>query len=322
MRIWFIGGGEFAASCLFCLSAESAHLRFEKIVTGEPTKAGRGLGERVSAVERAACELGLAFERTGPLSRNEKLKNAMIADPPDLVFVVDFAQIIKEPFLNGPQHGCLNIHPSLLPRWRGAAPVQRAILNGDAVAGVTVFRLVKELDSGPILAQKEVPIPIDVDSTELFKNLALTGSQIAIQSVQSIIEGNCQFSEQNSEFATYAVKLTKEEARISWERSCISVHNTVKAFASSFGAFVTIGGKRLKVWRTELTNTIPVDVEGAPGTILSLAEGDPVIGCADGALRLVEVQSEGKRRVSGAEWLRGAGLKGIRLEEGGVLTPE
>jgi len=291
----------------------SGRMPFEKIVTGEPTKAGRGLKEQASAVERACGELGLAVERTGPLRHNEKLKNAMTADPPDLAFVVDFGQIIAEPFLNGPRHGCLNIHPSLLPRWRGAAPVQRAILNGDAVTGVTVFRLVKELDAGPVLAQREVPIPLGVNSAELLKTLALAGSQIALKSVESTIEGNYQFSEQNSEFATYAAKLTKEEARISWDLGCMSVHNTVRAFASSFGAFVTVRGKRLKVWRTELVDTVPVNAGGAPGAILSQAgEEDPVVACADGALRLVEVQSEGKRRVSGAEWFRGVRITDCR----------
>jgi len=302
MKIWFIGGGSFAASCL---AAMRDRLRFEKIVTSEPSKAGRGLRDRVSPVERTVVEFGMTVERTGPLRLNEKLKNAMTTDPPDVAFVVDFGQIIEEPFLNGPKHGCLNIHPSLLPRWRGAAPVQRAILNGDAVTGVTVFRLVKELDAGPILAQTEIPLPILTDAAELFQTLALAGSQIAVQSVKSIIEGNYQFSEQNSEFATYAVKLDKEEAGISWDRCCLSVHNTVRAFAASSGAFATVMGKRLKIWRTAPVDALPVDVDEEPGTIFSPYGEDPVVACANGAVRLMEVQSEGKRRISGAEWFRG-----------------
>jgi methionyl-tRNA formyltransferase len=146
----------------------------------------------------------------------------------------------------------------------------------------------------------------------LIKILALTGSQIAVQSVKLIIDGNCQFSEQNSEFATYAAKLDKAEAQISWNLDCFRIHNTVRAFAASSGAFITIRGKRLKAWRTA-----PVNAAGAPGTVLSPADGDPVVACAAGAIRLMEVQSEGKRKVSGAEWFRGA-----RLEEGDVLTPD
>ncbi|MDR2137084.1 MAG: hypothetical protein LBO68_02230 [Synergistaceae bacterium] len=359
MRIWFVGGGAFAASCLARLSER---FFFEKIVTGHPTKAGRGMKDRVSQVEQIAEELGLTaiLERTGPLSRNEKLTEIVSTDPPDLMFVIDFGQVIREPFLNGPRYGCLNIHPSLLPRWRGAAPVQRALMNGDGKTGVTVFRLVEEMDAGPILAQVEVPITLETTSEELFEVLAAMGSDAAIQSVGSLIEGSIQrssgespersslegspeensieessikkssieesfiekssieesyiegssrFSAQNSEFATYAAKLTKEEAEVFWTQNYLHIHNIVRAFASSSGAFIVAEGKRLKLWRTT-----PVEEEGQPGQVLRFLDGDPVIACEGGALRLREVQNEGKRKVGGADWACGG-----RLEVGGVL---
>jgi methionyl-tRNA formyltransferase len=297
----------------------SEHLTFRKIVTGLPTRAGRGLAERVSRVERAAAERALAVERTGPLSQNGALLEALFSDPPDLIFVVDFAQLIREPFLSAPRFGCLNIHPSLLPRWRGAAPVQRALMHGDAVTGVTVFRLAEEMDAGPILAQAKVPVPSEATSAELFNILALTGSRIAVEGVESLIEGSYQFLDQNSDFSTYAPKLSKEEAGISWGWDCPRIHNTVRAFDSSTGAFVFFGGKRLKLWRV-----FPIEAEdlsagdslggGPPGKILRFAEGDPVVACGSGALRLMEVQTEGRRRVSGSEWARGE-----RLETGRVM---
>jgi methionyl-tRNA formyltransferase len=261
------------------------------------------LRERPSNVEKNALELGfsMALERTGPLSQNQALTREMIRNPPDVAFVVDFGQIVREPFLNGPRYGCLNIHPSLLPRWRGAAPVQRALLNGDATTGVTVFRLAAELDAGPILAQREIPIPLTADSTELFETLALAGSQIASRGVKSLIDNSCQFSDQNSKLATYAAKMTKGEAEIFWTQNYLRIHNTVRALASSTGAFTMVLGKRLKLWRT-----IPVDAQGDPGRILSFEEGDPVVACFNGAVRLLEVQSEGKRKISGGEWARGA----------------
>jgi methionyl-tRNA formyltransferase len=285
------------------------NLVFEKILTGLPSKAGRGMAERASRVEEAALKLGLPVERTGPLSRNDALAEALSSEQPDIVFVVDFAQLIREPLLSAPRYGCLNIHPSLLPRWRGAAPVQRALLNGDAVTGVTVFRLVEELDAGPILAQKEVPVPLTMTSEELFEILASAGSQIAAQGVESITESNCQFSNQNSEFATYADKVSKAETRVLWDRDCVEVHNAVRAFASATGAFTFFEGKRLKLWRT-----VPVDAGGPPGSVVRFVEGDPVVACAKGALRLLEVQSEGKRRVGGADW-----ACGCRLEAGSVM---
>jgi methionyl-tRNA formyltransferase len=287
----------------------SGSLAFEKILTGFPSKAGRGLAERVSRVEEAARKLGLPVERTGPLSRNEGIAEALSAAPPDIVFVVDFAQLIREPLLSAPRHGCLNIHPSLLPRWRGAAPVQRALLSGDAVTGVTVFRLAEELDAGPILRQREIPVPLTMTSTELFDILASAGSQIALEGVKSIVEGNCQFSNQNSEFVTYADKVSKAETRVSWDWSHLQIHNAVRAFASSTGAFTFFGGKRLKLWRT-----VPVGAGGIPGRVVCFIEGDPVVACAEGALRLLEVQAEGKRRTGGADW-----ACGCRLEAGSVM---
>jgi methionyl-tRNA formyltransferase len=288
----------------------SEHLQFEWVVTNRPTRAGRGLRERPSAVEQTALALGLPLERTGTLSQNETIQETLASNPPDLIFVVDFGQLIREPFLSTPIHGCLNIHPSRLPRWRGSAPVQRAILNGDLATGVTVFRLTEELDAGPVLTQTQTPIPLLMDSTELLKILALEGSQIAVQGVESIIEGSYQFSEQNSELSTYAAKLKKTEAEVSWGQDSIHVHNTVRAFASSTGAFVSVRGKRLKLWRTA-----PVDAQGEPGRILSLAEGGLVVACAEGAIRLAEVQAEGKRRMSGADW-----ACGDRLRAGEGLT--
>jgi methionyl-tRNA formyltransferase len=294
-------------------------LVFEKIFTGLPSKAGRGLAERVSRVEDAARNLGLSVERTGPLSQNGAVAETLASDPPDIVFVVDFAQLIREPLLNAPRYGCLNIHPSLLPRWRGAAPVQRALLNGDAVTGVTVFRLTAEMDAGPILGQQEVPVPLAMTSEELFGILALAGSQIAVRGVESIIEDSCQFSDQNSEFATYADKVSKQETQVLWNRDHVQIHNAVRAFASATGAFTFFGGKRLKLWRTLPVETVFAGA-GVPGSVVCFIEGDPVVACAKGALRLLEVQAEGKRKVSGADWACGYKACGHRLETGSVMV--
>ncbi|GHV46356.1 methionyl-tRNA formyltransferase [Synergistales bacterium] len=287
VRIWFIGGGGFAA---LCLKHMSERLRFEKIITAPPTRAGRGLAERPSRVEEAATELGLSVEYYASLFP--------LSDPPDLAFVIDFARLIKEPLLSAPRFGCLNIHPSLLPLWRGAAPVQRALLAGDATSGVTVFRLVEEMDAGPILKQTEVAVPFSMSADELFGLLAFTGSQIAVESVEFLSRGaTLQYSEQNQDLATYAPKLSKAEAQISWGLDAFQIHNLVRAFASSIGAFTFHNGKRLKLWRTDL-----IEPQGGEG-----AEGDPVAVCGQSCLRLIEVQPEGKRRMSGAEWLRGLG---------------
>ncbi|MDR1873821.1 MAG: methionyl-tRNA formyltransferase [Synergistaceae bacterium] len=309
MKLWFVGSGSFAALCLTYMSRK---LFFDKIVTGCPTTSGRGLEKRPSRVEEAAVRMGLIVERTGPLSQNEEIMEAISADPPDLIFVVDFGQLIKEPLLNAARHGCLNIHPSLLPRWRGAAPIPRALMNGDAVTGVTLFRLTEKMDAGPILRQVEIPVDIAATSDQLYESLAFAGSEIACRGVQSLLDGSCRFLDQNSEFATYADKISKTEAQISWTQNSLQIHNTVRAFAFSSGAFVVTGGGRLKLWRT-----LPVEVAvvGSPGEILCFIEGEPVVACSYGALRLQEVQAEGRRRMSGADWACGG-----RLRAGEVLT--
>jgi methionyl-tRNA formyltransferase len=256
--------------------------------------------------------MGLIVERTGLLSRNDGIMEVISADPPDVVFVVDFGQIIKEPFLSAARYGCLNIHPSLLPRWRGAAPISRALMNGDAVTGVTLFRLTEQMDAGPILSQVEIPVNVETTSNELYETLAFTGSQIACDGVQSLVNGNCCFLEQNSEFTTYADKISKAEAQVSWTQNSLQIHNKVRALAFSSGAFVSTGEGRLKLWRT-----LPVEVavEGSPGEILCFMEGEPVVACLEGALRLREVQAEGRRKMSGANW-----ACGVRLKAGEVLA--
>ena len=310
-RLWFMGSGAFGARCLEHLCAS---LSFERVITGNPTRAGRGLKESVSRVEAAALTLGLPLERTGPLLQNEALLRAVEADPPDAVFVVDFSQRIREPFLNVPRWGCLNIHPSLLPRWRGAAPIQRALMNGDAETGVTLFRLVPEMDAGPVLRQVSVPVGLTDSASGLYEKLSSRGSQIALEGVQCLLNRPnnvfhfCQ--EQDDSVASYAPKIDKAEGGVSWAWEALRIHNVVRALDASFGAFVAVRGTRLKIWRT-----LPLGGgERDAGRVLRFFDGFPVVGCGGGALRLDEVQAEGKKRVGGDEWARG-----LRLKEGDVL---
>ncbi len=315
-RLWFMGSGAFAARCLTHLSASlPPGVSLERVITGNPTRAGRGLRETVSRVEEVALALGLPLERTGPLSENGPLLEAVTASPPDAILVVDFAQLIREPFLDAPRWGCLNIHPSLLPRWRGAAPVQRALMSGDVETGVTVFRLVPEMDAGPILRQVSIPVEPTATASELYEKLSLRGSQIALEGVQYLLNRPNNvfhfFKKQDDGAATYAPKIGKAEGGVSWDWEALRIHNVVRALDASFGAFAAVRGTRLKIWRT-----LPCgEGEGKDvGCVLRFSDGFPVVGCGGGALRLDEVQAEGKRRVGGDEWARG-----LRLEEGDML---
>ena len=307
LRVWFVGGGPFAA---LCLEALNGLLPLERVITGNPTRSGRGLKETPSRVEERALSLGLPLEHTGPLSRNEGLLSALQDAPPDAVFVVDFAQLVKEPWLSAPRWGCLNIHPSLLPRWRGAAPVQRALMNGDPETGVTVFRLVREMDAGPILRQARTPLALTDGASTLYERLSQLGAEIAVAGLRELSEGGAAWTEQDGSRATLAPKLSREEAGVSWSWDAERIHNIVRALDASGGAFAAFRGGRLKLWRT-----CPAEGAGPAGRILSLSGDGPVVACASGALRLAEVQAEGKRRTGGADWARG-----LRLQEGDALA--
>mgnify|MGYP002626828470 CR=1 FL=1 len=208
-NIWFIGTGKFAALCLEELT--NNHISIQRIITGLPTISGRNKRENPSAVELTASSLGLKSERTGKLSENASLIKALDDENPAIIFVIDFGQIIREPFLS---RMCLNIHPSLLPEYRGAAPIQRALLEGKQYTGVSVFRLVKAMDAGEIFSQKRIEISPDDNASNLYARLSRIGSEIAADAVKNI--ASLKFTKQDDSQATYAQKLSKEDFVLSF----------------------------------------------------------------------------------------------------------
>lgn len=298
--MWFIGTGIFASLCLEGLVKRG--LTFSRIITGNPTRSGRNNKENPSAVEIKANGLGLTVTRTGKLSQNDELITALEAENPSIIFVVDFGQIIREPFLS---RMCLNIHPSLLPEYRGAAPIQRALLDGHNHTGVTVFRLAAKMDAGEILAQSEIDIAPSENASDLYLRLSEIGCRIASESLKNELA----FSPQNDSFATYAPKIEKPEFELSFTDSAFRFVNTVRALDMSGGAYAVIHGRRVKIWRACVRN----DTAGEIGHVVN-AEGNPIIMCADFGVELQEVQSEGKKKMSGREW-----SAGLRLKAGDVL---
>ena len=299
-NIWFTGTGNFAALCLENLIENG--LKFSKIITGLPTRSGRNGKENPSAVELKANLLGLVVTRTGKLNENENLLAELKSNTPDLIFVIDFGQIIKEPFLSLPEYGCLNIHPSLLPEYRGAAPIQRALLDGKNYTGVSVFRLVKAMDAGGILAQEKFLIPEDFNASDLYRELSKIGCKIAAEALSKIPEFN--LTPQDDSLATFADKLNKSDFELSFSMTAKNFCNTVRALDMSGGAFIMIKDKRVKIWRSKIHN----EKSKTPGIVVN-CEKNPVISCEDFCIELIEVQSEGKKRTFGEEWSRGLRLK-------------
>lgn len=300
-RFWFAGSGSFGARCLSILSES---LIFERVVTAPPRPAGRNLSQRETAVEIAAVQAGLDVTRTADFNRDPILLDLFGKRPPESIVVIDFAQKISEPFLSLSPVGCLNIHPSLLPSYRGAAPIQRSIMNGDPATGVTVFRLVPEMDAGPVLALKAFPTGDDETFGEVAEKLAAEGSRLLLEGLELLRQGRISFKEQVHENASFAPRISKSETELSWENPSRKVHDLVRAMNPVPGSFVFVHGKRLKIWKTGL-----LPDTGEPGVITGFRDGNPVVACLAGAVEVIEVQLEGKKRTGGAEWIRGSSLK-------------
>ena len=301
-NIWFTGTGNFAALCLENLINEG--IKFSKILTGLPTRSGRNGKENPSAVELKASSLGLNVSCTGKLSDNKELIAALESEQPDVIFVVDFGQIIRPPFLT---RMCLNIHPSLLPEYRGAAPIQRSLLDGKDCTGVTVFRLAEAMDAGDILAQARTEIRPDDYASDLYPRLADLGCELAVNALNA---QTLTFTPQDDSLATYAPKLDKSDFTLSFNTTARDFVNRVRALDMSGGAYVMIRGKRVKIWRAAICKDFTAQT---PGQVLK-AKGNPVITCCGRGVELLQVQSEGKKKSSGDEWSRG-----VRLQYGEIV---
>lgn len=271
------------------------------VYTRAPKPAGRGQAERKSPVHVAAEGFGIPVLTPRSL-KGEAEQAAFAAHGADLAVVVAYGLILPKPILDAPQLGCLNLHGSLLPRWRGAAPIQRAVLAGDARTGVMVMRMDEGLDTGPVGLVEEMPIGPDMTSGELHDRMMLVGADLMGRALAALERGSLTFTPQREEGVTYAHKLDKAEARIDWTRPAAEIHNLIRGMSPFPGAWfeLSLGGQATRV--KALRSTVAAD-SAAPGTILP----GLTIACGEGAVRLVTVQREGKAAMDAATFLRGAG---------------
>jgi len=273
------------------------------VVTNLDKPAGRGMKMTPSPVKKAALELGLEVIQVAR-ARDPELHERIAEIAPDIAVVVAYGSILPKRLLDLPRKGFVNLHFSLLPLYRGAAPVQRAIMNGDEVSGASVMVLTEGMDEGPVLALEELGIGYDDTTRSYGERLARQGAPLLVETVRSFVEGGLVPEPQDDSAATYAPKLTTEDARIDWTASSERIHDLVRALDPDPGAWTTLMGTRLKVFKA-----IPVE---AP----SLAAGQPavldglVVGTGDGAVRLDEVQPATKRRMDGSDFARGLRLAG------------
>ncbi len=299
-RTIFMGTPDFAVPSLLAL-ADSPAFEVVAVLTQPDRPAGRGQRTAASPVKRAAEERSLPLYQPRSL-RNQEALARLSEYRPDLIVVVAFGQILPPAVLGLPSHGCLNVHASLLPRWRGAAPIAAAILHGDERTGVTVMQMDVGLDTGPIVAQMEEPIRPDDTRATLGERLAHLGAALLLETLPRYLSGDLTPTPQPEEGVTYAPQLRKEDGRLDWTRPATALDRQVRAFDPWPGAFTTWRGRRLRIWRATPRPDVPVT--GATGMVVSLRDGVGVVTGA-GVLRLDEVQLAGKRRMPAVDFARG-----------------
>jgi methionyl-tRNA formyltransferase len=299
LRIIFMGTPDFAVPTLRAI-LEAGH-EVVAVYSQPPRAAGRGMALRKSPVQQAAEETGLAVLTPERLkSAEESARFASLT--PDVAVVVAYGLILPKPILDAPKYGALNLHASLLPRWRGAAPINRAIMAGDTETGVAVMRITEGLDAGPVCLEARAPIGADETAGELHDALATRGARLMVQALSALEGGGLDCRPQAEGGVTYAEKIDPAETRIDWSRPAREVHNLIRGLSPYPGAWFEfdLNGKpeRIKALRSTLANG-----SGAPGLAL---DNKLTIACGEGAVRLVEVQRAAKRPMSADDFLRGA----------------
>jgi methionyl-tRNA formyltransferase len=312
LRVVFMGTPEFSVPMLAAIIAAGHHV--VAAYSQPPRPAGRGNQERKSPVQVYAEAAGIPVHTPNSL-RNAEAQATFRAHNADVAVVVAYGLILPTAVLAAPVKGCLNMHASALPRWRGAAPIQRAIMAGDASTAAIVMQMEEGLDTGAVCLTEAVPIGPDVTAGQLHDELSQRGAGLMVRALAALADGGLPGQPQSTTGVTYAAKIEKAEARIDFARSATDVHNHVRGLAPFPGAWFEVGQERIKVLRTavEAVGGIAVPATATPGTVLPTMDG-LVIACGSGALRLVELQRAGKKPMLAAELLRGFVLQvGTRL---------
>ena len=307
LRVAFMGTPDFAVPTLDAIRAAGHSV--PAVFTRAPAASGRGMAARPSPVQRAAERAGL------PVSCPASLKDGVAADELrrlgiDVAVVVAYGLLLPGHLLDVPRLGCLNLHASLLPRWRGAAPIQRAVMAGDRETGIAVMRMETGLDTGPVALEARLPIGPDATAGELHDALAARGAALMEEALGRLEAGALSFRPQSPDGVTYAGKIRNAESRIDWSRPAGAVHDLVRGLSPVPGAFFEAdlgrGPERVRLLRTERA-----DGGGAPGTLLP----GGLVACGSGAVRPLTVQRAGKGPVRAADFWRG-----VRLTSGAVLA--
>jgi len=311
LRIIFMGTPDLAGASLQAL-IRAPELRVVAVVTQPDQPKGRGLKLQPSPVKEIALRENLPVLQPDR-ARDEVFIGELRRLQPDLIAVAAYGHILPETILNLPRFGCLNVHTSLLPKYRGAAPIQWAMLNGDAETGVTIMKMDAGMDTGEILAQEKTPITATDNSQTLHERLAVIGAGLLVKTISEFVSGKIQPRPQPADGATSAPKIKKQDGEIDWARPARAIANQVRALVPWPGAFTHLAGdprpQLLKIWEADAT-----EESGRPGEVLRADKNGVVIGCGAGALLVRSLQREGGKRLTAGEFLSGhALLPGTKL---------
>lgn len=303
LPVIFMGSAELACASLQALH-QAEFIELLAVVTQPDKPKGRDLKPGPTPVGALAETLGLPLHKPRR-ARDPEFIELIRALRPELMVVVAYGQILPQTLLDIPRYGCLNIHTSILPKYRGAAPIQWAIVDGEPETGVSLMQMDAGLDTGPVVGEARTPIRDEDDAQTLHDRLAGMGAELLQRTIPELIAGRIQPVPQPPEGSTYARKITKEDGRIDWSQSARAIFNRIRGFNPWPGAFthLEVGGRDrlLKIWRGRVDETIT----GQPGEIVTAGGEDLIVACGSGALRILELQPEGSRRMSAREFLSG-----------------
>jgi len=302
VRVCFLGTPEFAVTSLKQLVSDS-HYEVVGVVTQPDRPAGRKMQLTPSPVKAFAMAQGLKVISPEKVSQ-ELIMQEIETWSAEIAVVVAFGQILSQKFLDLFRFGAVNVHGSILPRWRGAAPIQRALEAGDSDSGVTLQRVVKQLDAGDILGLRRIKITPEMNAQELYQEMARLGAELLHVELMDYVRGNLAPIPQDETRVTLAKKIDKSEALIHWSQTAEQIHNKVRAFVMGPGTFSTLAGKKIKIHRTKVASG-----KAQPGVVAKVTEDSLFIGTGDGLLELLEVQPESRNRMVIKDFLKGHPLK-------------
>ena len=303
LKIIFMGTPDFAVPIL--KSIYKSKNKILEVYTQPPKKKNRGQKILSSPIHKCADELKLKTRFPNSLETDEELDHFKSLNP-DLVLVVAYGKILPKKLLNLDKILFINLHASLLPKWRGAAPIQRAIMNMDKETGISVMKIVEKLDAGPVMLKSKIKLTKNSNYIDISKQMADVGSSLVIEALELINENKANFVDQDEEEATYAKKIDKSEAKIDWNEKASKIIAKINSLNPSPGCWFHFSGSRIKIIKAK-----EIKITGKPGMVL---DEELTIGCSENAIQILEIQKEGKNKVSSKEFLKGNKLeKGLSL---------